>query len=150
MNISCLASGNPLPSSDISWSLDGSSQSFSQTDITQNNTAYVPSAGTFSFSEGNVTSTLQITTAVYPTHDGVYNCSVSTDTGTALSDSITVEVVQGWSSPSVYQCSLCVASDHIIFIQLDMRTYVCTCVSVTLRNVAVTSRWNVAVSRLRA
>ena len=92
MNISCLASGNPLPSSDISWSLDGSSQSFSQTDITQNNTAYVPSAGTFSFSEGNVTSTLQITTAVYPTHDGVYNCSVSTDAGTALSDSITVEV----------------------------------------------------------
>ena len=120
MDISCLASGNPLPSSDISWSLDSSSQSFSQSDITQNNTAYVPSAGTFSFSEGNVTSTLQITTAVYPAHDGVYNCSVSTDAGTVLSDSITVEV-QGWSSLSVYQCSLCVGSDPIIFIQLLLR-----------------------------
>ena len=32
----------------------------------------------------------------------------------------------------------------------DMRMYVRTYVSVTLRNVAVTSRWNVAVSRLRA
>ena len=31
-----------------------------------------------------------------------------------------------------------------------VRTYVCMYVSVTLRNVAVTSRWNVAVSRLRA
>ena len=91
VDISCLASANPLPTSAIAWTFDDSSTSFSQTDTIQNKTAYIPSEGTFYFSEGNITSTLHITAAVYPTNDGVYVCS-STNGTTTLSCSITVEV----------------------------------------------------------
>ena len=91
VNISCLTSANPLPTSPIAWTFNGSSTSFSQTDTIENKTAYTPRDGTFSFSEGNITSTLHITAAVYPTNDGVYMCSSTSDT-TTLSDSINVAV----------------------------------------------------------
>ena len=90
VDISCLASANPLPS-DIVWTFAGDSTSFSQTDTTENKTAYIISAGTFSFSEGNITSTLHITAAEYPTNDGVYTCTSTNDT-TTLNASITVNV----------------------------------------------------------
>ena len=92
VDISCLASANPLPS-DIVWTFGGVSTSFLQTDTTENKTAYVASDGTFSFSEGNITSTLHITATEYPSNDGVYTCSSSNDTST-LTASITV-IVQG-------------------------------------------------------
>ena len=94
VDISCLASSNPLPTSDTVWTFDGSSTSFSQTDTTENKTAYIPSMGTFSFTEGNITSTLHITAAIYPTHDGVYTCS-STSGTTTMNATITVEVQGG-------------------------------------------------------
>ena len=100
VDISCLASANPLPTSPIAWTFNGSSTSFSQTNTTVNKTAYIPRDGTFSFSEGNITSTLHITAAIYPTNDGVYMCSSTNDT-TTLSGSITVEV-QGRISHEVY------------------------------------------------
>ena len=100
VDISCLASANPLPTSPIAWTFNGSPTSFSQTDTIENKTAYIPRDGTFSFSEGNITSTLHITAAVYPTNDGVYMCSSTSDT-TTLSDSITVEV-QGRNFHEVY------------------------------------------------
>ena len=90
VNISCLASANPLPS-DIVWTFGGDSTSFSQTDTTENKTAYVTSEGTFSFSEGNITSTLHITATEYPTNDGVYACS-STSGVTTVNVAITVTV----------------------------------------------------------
>ena len=90
VDISCIASANPLPST-IVWSFDGGSISFTQTDVTENMTAYVTSGGEFSFSEGNTTSTLHITAAQYPTHSGIYTCSSTTDTET-LSDTITVDI----------------------------------------------------------
>ena len=91
VNISCLASANPLPS-DIVWTFGGDSTSFSQTDTTENRTAYVTSEGTFSFSEGNITSTLHITATEYPTNDGVYTCS-STSGTTTLSAWIAIEII---------------------------------------------------------
>ena len=91
VDISCRASANPVLTSAIVWTFDGNPTSFSQTDATENRTAYIPSAGTFSFYEGNVTSTLHITAAVYPTNDGIYTCSLTNDTVT-LTDMITVEV----------------------------------------------------------
>ena len=93
VNISCIASANPLPSA-IVWSFSGVSTSFTQTDTTEDKTVYVPSEGEFSFSEGNKTSTLHVTAAEYPTHSGIYTCSSSTDTAT-LNDTITVEVLGG-------------------------------------------------------
>ena len=90
VNISCLTSANPLPS-DIVWTFGGDSTSFSQTDTTENKTAYVTSEGTFSFSEGNITSTLHITATEYPTNDGVYTCS-STSGITTVNVAITVTV----------------------------------------------------------
>ena len=90
VDISCIASANPLPSN-IVWSFGENLTSFTQTDTTENKTAYVPSAGVFSFLEGNITSTLHITAAEYPTHSGIYTCSSTNDT-TTLNDTITVEV----------------------------------------------------------
>ena len=104
VDISCLASANSLPTSAIAWTFDDSSTSFSQTDTIQNKTAYLSGGGTFYFSEGNITSTLHITAAIYPTNDGVYVCS-STNGTTTLSDSITVEV-QGSMRSVIHQCTL--------------------------------------------
>ena len=104
VDISCLASANPLPS-DIVWTFAGDSTSFSQTDTTENKTAYITSAGTFSFSEGNITSTLHITAAEYPTNDGVYTCTSTSDT-TTLKASITVNVQGGVLLWFVYHVSL--------------------------------------------
>ena len=110
VDISCLASANPLPS-DIVWTFAGDSTSFSQTDTTENKTAYIPSAGTFSFSEGNITSTLHITAAVYPINNGVYTCTSTIDT-TTLKASITI-IVQG----RVYDlvCLSCVVNSMSLF-----------------------------------
>ena len=94
VDISCFANANPLPS-DIVWYFDGNPPPFEQDDITEDKTAYNSSNGTFSFTEGNKTSTLHIMAAEYPTNDGVYTCSSSNDT-TTVDDTITVEV-QGWT-----------------------------------------------------
>ena len=90
VNISCIASANPLPP-DIVWTFDGISTSFTQSDTIENMVAYIPSEGKFAFSEGNITSTLHILAAEYPTNNGVYTCSSSTGT-TTLNDTITVHV----------------------------------------------------------
>ena len=79
----------------IVWYFGGNPTLFEQTDTTENRTTYNPTNGTFSFTEGNKTSTLHIMTAEYPTNNGVYTCSSSNDTGT-VDDTITV-VVQGWT-----------------------------------------------------
>ena len=103
VDISCTASSNPLPSNTV-WLFGENLTSFTQTDTTEYKTAYVPSTGVFSFSEGNITSTLHITGAVYPTHSGIYTCSFTTDT-TTLNDTITVEV-QGECVTICHMCAI--------------------------------------------
>ena len=90
-DISCVASANPEPSTAIFWMFDDSSTPFAQIDTSENRSVYVIDGGGYAFTEGNVTSTLHISNASYPTHDGVYQCSISNDTIT-LNATITVEV----------------------------------------------------------
>ena len=70
VNIACFSSGNPVPT--ISWCFRGSLVPFSQSDSVENFRAEV--AGVNNHTVGNITSVLQITNAVYPTHDGEYTC----------------------------------------------------------------------------
>ena len=80
VNIACFSSGNPVPT--ISWYLGASLAPFSQNDAVIDLQADVSreipgdqnSPNVFRFSEGNITSVLQITNAVYPAHDGEYTC----------------------------------------------------------------------------
>ena len=76
VNIACNSTGNPVPT--ISWYLGGSLAPFSQSDSVQNFEADVvrnaADQNVLSFTEGNITSVLQITNAVYPAHDGEYTC----------------------------------------------------------------------------
>ena len=75
VNIACFSSGNPVPT--ISWYLGASLAPFPQNGTVQDFSAVIiGSAGNrqLIFTEGNITSVLQITNAVYPAHDGEYTC----------------------------------------------------------------------------
>ena len=75
VNITCFSSGNPVPT--ITWYLGASLAPFSQSDTVQDFSAVITGpAGNrqLIFTEGNITSVLQITNAVYPAHDGQYTC----------------------------------------------------------------------------
>ena len=73
VNIACFSSGNPVPT--ISWYLGDSLTPFSQDDTVINFTSIIVGLpGVFTFTEGNITSVLQITNATYPAHGGVYTC----------------------------------------------------------------------------
>ena len=77
VNITCVSSGNPVPT--ISWYLGGSPAPFPQSDSLQNFEATIVRnpmtyRSMLRFLEGNITSVVQITNAVYPAHDGVYTC----------------------------------------------------------------------------
>jgi len=75
VNIACFSSGNPVPT--ISWYLGASPAPFSQSDSVQDFSAVISGPGgmrQIDFTEGNITSVLQITNAVYPAHDGEYTC----------------------------------------------------------------------------
>ena len=80
VNITCFSSGNPIPT--ISWYLGDSSAPFSHNDTVVDLQAAISreipgdenSPFLFRFTEGNITSVLQITNAVHPAHDGEYTC----------------------------------------------------------------------------
>ena len=77
VNIACFSSGNPVPT--ISWNYGASTAPFSPSDNVINLEAILsrerPSdPPELRFTEGNITSVLQITNAVYPAHDGEYTC----------------------------------------------------------------------------
>ena len=75
VNIACFSSGNPVPT--ISWYLGTSLAPFSQSDTVQSFSAVIiglVGSRQLNFTEGNITSVLQITNAVYPAHDGQYIC----------------------------------------------------------------------------
>ena len=75
VNIACNSTGNPIPT--ISWYLGTSPAPFSQSGSVENYSAVITGPvgnRMLSFTEGNITSVLQITNAVYPAHDGQYTC----------------------------------------------------------------------------
>ena len=72
VNITCFSSGNPVPT--ISWYLGDSLAPFPDWNSVEEFQAVVTGNRQFAFTEGNITSVLQITNAVYPAHDGVYTC----------------------------------------------------------------------------
>ena len=80
INIACVSSGNPIPT--ISWYLGSSPAPFSLSntviDLEAGISREIPgdqsTPTVLRFSEGNITSVLQITNAVYPAHDGEYTC----------------------------------------------------------------------------
>ena len=77
VNIACFSSGNLIPT--ISWYLGVSLAPFSQSDTvidfqTVLSREFPGHQNVFRFTEGNITSVLQITNAVYPAHDGEYTC----------------------------------------------------------------------------
>ena len=79
VNIGCFSTGNPVPT--ISWYLGLSLAPFSQSDTVIDLQTVLSrefpdrnSPNVFRFTEGNITSVLQITNAVYPAHDGEYTC----------------------------------------------------------------------------
>ena len=75
VNIACVSSGNPVPT--ITWYIRPSPAPFSQSNTVENVQAEIVGAMSnfmLDFSEGNVTSVLQILNAVYPAHDGEYTC----------------------------------------------------------------------------
>ena len=80
VNIACVSSGNPIPT--ICWYLGDSLAPFPQSDSVIDLQAGVSreipgdpmSPFLFRFTEGNITSVLQITNAVHPAHDGEYTC----------------------------------------------------------------------------
>ena len=77
VNIACNSTGNPIPT--ISWYLGASLAPFSQSDAVQNFEATIirdriTDVPELRFSQGSITSVLQITNVVYPAHDGEYTC----------------------------------------------------------------------------
>ena len=99
VDITCFSSGNPIPT--ISWYLGASPAPFSQNDsVTEfqtDITREIPGDPTvFRFTEGNITSVLQITNAVYPAHDGEYTCvglNSHREVGNTNNATITVQVL---------------------------------------------------------
>ena len=96
VNIACFSYGNPIPT--ISWYLAASPAPFPQSDTVENFRAeivgIVPNL-MFSFTEGNITSVLQITNVVYPAHDGEYTCvglNSNRAGGNTINAAITVQV----------------------------------------------------------
>ena len=100
INITCNSTGNPVPT--ILWYLGASAVPFSQSDSVQNFEATIvrdpmTDRRVLRFSEGNITSVLQITNAVYPAHDGEYTCvGLNSNRAGNRTDNATITVqVQG-------------------------------------------------------
>ena len=75
VNVTCVSSGNPTPT--ILWYLGGSLAPFPKTDAVQHLSAEVAVMypnGFSRFTDGSITSVLQIINATYPAHDGEYMC----------------------------------------------------------------------------
>ena len=114
VNITCNSTGNPVPT--ISWYLGTSPAPFSQSGSVQNFSAVITGpAGNrmLNFTEGNITSVLQITNAVYPAHDGDYTCvglNSHREVDSESNATITVQVqgtnyMQAWYWPKRVLCS---------------------------------------------
>ena len=70
VDITCSASGNPIPT--ITWQLGDSPAPFSQSDSI---TDFQDTGSTlFEFMAGSVNSTLHVTAASFPEHNGVLSC----------------------------------------------------------------------------
>ena len=87
VNFTCFASGNPVPT--LTWYLG--SEPLPSTVIKEEVTAYLTPEGNFSFTEGNVTSTLHISDVSYLLHEGEYICSV-TNNGSVYEESVYLSI----------------------------------------------------------
>ena len=94
-NISCASTGNPIPT--ISWELRGSTAPFQQSNRVSDYQATAIGNQQLSFTQGNVSSVLQITSAAYPAHSGQYTCvGFSSHGGRSRTSHATITVdVQG-------------------------------------------------------
>ena len=108
VNITCFSSGNPVPT--ILWYLGDSLAPFPTSDSTRDRVVMTGEAGNtqFAFTEGNITSVLQITNATYPAHHGVYTCvGLNSHRGRDSTSNATITVqVQGMRLVSLNHISL--------------------------------------------
>ena len=73
MDITCSASGNPIPT--ITWQIGASPAPFNQSDsITDFQATEETESTSFEFVEGSVNSTLHVTAASFPEDNGVLSC----------------------------------------------------------------------------
>jgi len=95
VSIACFSTGNPVPT--ITWYLGTSVSPFPQSDTVNELQADVPERGTFTSTDGNITSVLMIENAVYPAHEGEYRCVGlnSNRAGTNTHDATITVQVQG-------------------------------------------------------
>lgn len=95
VNISCTSTGNPIPT--ILWELQGSPAPFQQSSRVSGYQATMTGNQQLSFTQGNISSVLHITSAAYPAHNGQYTCvGFSLHSGKIRTNNATISVnVQG-------------------------------------------------------
>ena len=93
MDITCSASGNPIPT--IVWQLGDSVAPFNQSDnVTDFQVTEETGSTPFEFVEGSINSTLHVTAAGFPEHNGVLSCVGSSSyRGVDTASNVSIELL---------------------------------------------------------